>query len=57
MKLTRIPLDVVVTATGERTPDVLVAVMASELDALELVASRLAEGVRAIYEAANEDDG
>lgn len=40
--ITRIPLDVVVTATGQRTPDVIVAVMISELDALE----REAAGMR-----------
>ncbi len=34
-KLTRIPLDIVVTATGERTSGKLVAVMADDLDALE----------------------
>lgn len=35
MSLTRIPLDVVVTATGERTGGKLVAVMADDFDRLE----------------------
>lgn len=34
-RVERIPLDIVVTATGARTPDVIVAVLASDLDALE----------------------
>lgn len=47
--ITRIPLDVVVTATGHRTPNVIVAVMASELDALEAENARLVEGLQRLY--------
>ena len=31
----RIPLDIVVTATGDRTPGVIIAVLAADLDAVE----------------------
>ncbi len=37
----RIPLDIVVTATGAKTGGVVVAVMASDLDALEAENERL----------------
>lgn len=56
-KLTRIPLDVVVTATGERTSGKLVAVMADDLDRLE---ARLEDAIVADIVARNpginEDD-
>lgn len=35
MTLTRIPLDVIATGSGQRTEGVLVAVMASDLEQLE----------------------
>lgn len=39
--ITRIPLTITATATGQTTDDVLVAVMASDLDALEAKAERV----------------
>lgn len=41
----RIPLDIVVTTTGERTPGVIVAVMASDLDALEAEVTALRQQI------------
>jgi hypothetical protein len=35
MTITRIPLDIVATQTGDRTSGVIVAVLVDELDALE----------------------
>lgn len=40
--IARIPLTITATATGQSTEDVLVAVMASDLDALEAKVERLA---------------
>lgn len=39
--MNRIPLNIVVTETGATTPDVLTAVMVSDLDALEAENARL----------------
>jgi hypothetical protein len=47
MALTRIPLTITATATGQATEGVLVAVMASELDDLEAECARLREDLDA----------
>ena len=46
MTVTRIPLDVVVSATGHRTPGVVVGVLVAELDALKQEVEQLRAEVR-----------
>lgn len=45
-KVTRIPLDIVVTATGKRTPGQIVAVFGEDVDHLEAVAEAAAAILR-----------
>lgn len=43
--ITRIPLTIVATATGQKTDNVLVGVLASDLDALEAARDDVSPGV------------
>lgn len=51
--LTRIPLNIVATATGQTTAGVLVAVMVSDLDALEAEVEDLREDKQAVIDVVN----
>lgn len=46
--VTRIPLTITATATGQETKGVLVAVLATDLDALEVENGRLRDGLEQV---------